>query len=154
MQFYNAKGISWQENKHTKSIYHLSNPRQFRGLWMLIKDSSKCDYFIAADNTNLCELLHPDKERLDLPYSIAIARLEPGKSSLPHRLKTSSEVYFILKGVGEIHIDSEQAEVHPGQAILISAGSWQYIQNIGADCLRFLCIVNPMWRAVDEEIQF
>ena len=74
---------------------------------MLIKDLTKCDYFIAADNTSLCELLHADLVGLDLPYSLAFAKLEPGKSSLPHRLKTSSEVYFILEGVSEMHIDSE-----------------------------------------------
>ena len=119
---------------------------------MLIKDLAKCDYFIAADNTNLCELLHPDREGLDLPYSIAFAKLGPGKSSIPHRLKTSSEVYFILEGVGEMHIDSEQAEVRPGQAILIPPGSWQHIRSTGEVELKFLCIVSPMWRAEDEEV--
>jgi mannose-6-phosphate isomerase-like protein (cupin superfamily) len=120
---------------------------------MLIKDLAKCDYFMASDNTNLCELLRPDIEGLNLPYSIAAAKLEPGKSSLPHRLRTSSEVYFILEGVGEMHIDSEQAEVRSGQAVLISPGSWQRIRNIGNAELKFLCIVNPIWRAEDEEVE-
>ena len=120
---------------------------------MLIKDLAKCDYFIAADKTNLCELLHPGQEGLDLPYSIAFAKLEPGKSSLPHRLKTSSEVYFILDGGGEMRIDSEQAIVRPGQAILIPPGSWQHIRNTGEVELKFLCIVSPMWRAEDEEVE-
>jgi mannose-6-phosphate isomerase-like protein (cupin superfamily) len=119
---------------------------------MLIKDLAKGDYFIAADNTNLCELLHPDRDGLDHPYSVAFAKLGPGKSSIPHRLKTSSEVYFILEGVGEMHIDSEQAEVHPGQAILIPPGSWQHIRSTGEVELKFLCIVSPMWRAEDEEV--
>ena len=98
---------------------------------MLIKDLAKCRYFKAYDGTNLCELLHPRREMLDLPYSIAHAILEPGAASLPHRLKTSSEVYFILEGEGEMHIDSEQAEVGTGQAILIPPGSWQHIRNTG-----------------------
>ena len=50
---------------------------------MLIKDLAKGDYFIAADNTNLCELLHPDREGLDLPYSMAFAKLGTGNSSIP-----------------------------------------------------------------------
>jgi mannose-6-phosphate isomerase-like protein (cupin superfamily) len=120
---------------------------------MLIKDLTKCDYFIAADNTSLCELLHPDLVGLNLTYSLAFAKLEPGKSSLPHRLKTSSEVYFILEGVGEMHIDSEQAKVHGGQAILIPPGSWQHISNTGNVELKFLCIVSPTWRADDEEVK-
>jgi mannose-6-phosphate isomerase-like protein (cupin superfamily) len=118
---------------------------------MFIKDLAKCQYFKAFDNTNLCELLHPDRDGLDIPYSIAHARLEPGVASLPHRLKTSSEVYFILEGEGEMHIDSKKAEVRTGQAIFIPPGSLQHIRNTGRVDLKFLCIVHPMWRAEDEE---
>jgi mannose-6-phosphate isomerase-like protein (cupin superfamily) len=119
---------------------------------MFIKDMAKCRYFKAIDRTNLCELLHPAREMLDLPYSLAHATLEPGAASLPHRLKTSSEVYFILEGEGEMHIDSEQAEVGAGQAALIPPGSWQHIRNTGNVDLKFLCIVHPMWQAEDEEV--
>jgi len=119
---------------------------------MFIKDMAKCRYFKALDSTNLCELLHPAREMLDIPYSIAHAILEPGEASLPHRLKTSSEVYFILEGEGVLHIDSEQAEVRTGQAILIPPGSWQHIRNTGKVDLKFLCIVYPMWQAEDEEV--
>jgi mannose-6-phosphate isomerase-like protein (cupin superfamily) len=136
--------------RNTSSSIQIHMP--LRGLLMLIKDLAKCDQIIAADNTNLCEFFHPDREGLDLPYSLALAKLEPGKSSLPHRLKTSSEVYLILNGVGEIHIDSEQAEVRAGQFVLIPPGSWQHIRNTGDAELKFLCIVSPMWRAEDEEV--
>ena len=113
---------------------------------------AKCRYFKAIDSTNLCELLHPAREMLDLPYSLAHATLEPGAASLPHRLKTSSEVYFILEGEGEMHIDSELAEVGTGQAVLIPPSSWQHIRNTGKVDLKFLCIVHPMWQAEDEEV--
>ena len=119
---------------------------------MIIKDLANCRYFQAADNTNLCELLHPGQEGLDLPYSIAYAVLAPGKASLPHQLKTSTEVYFIQEGVGEMHIDSEMAQVRAGQAVLIPPGSWQHILNTGDVILKFICIVSPSWRAEDEEV--
>ncbi len=61
---------------------------------MLIKNSSKCLEFVARDNSLLRELLHPDKDAVDLSYSIALARVKPGKTTLWHRLK-SSEVYYI-----------------------------------------------------------
>jgi mannose-6-phosphate isomerase-like protein (cupin superfamily) len=123
-----------------------------RGLKMITKDLAKCSHFRAMDNTRICELLHPEKDLQGFPYSIAHAVLEPEASSLPHRLTTSTEVYFILKGIGEIHIDSEQAEVHPGQAIVILPGSWQHICNNGRESLEFLCIVHPAWQAADEEL--
>ncbi len=119
---------------------------------MLIKDLLKCAPITAIDDTRLCELLHPDRDCLELSYSIAHAEVLPGVSSLPHRLKESSEVYFILEGRGEMHIDEEQAQVESGQAIFIPPGSWQHIRNTGNTNLKFLCIVAPMWRAEDEEL--
>ena len=119
---------------------------------MIIKDLAKCRYFQAADNTTICELLHPGREGLDLPYSIAHAVLQPGAASLPHRLKTSTEVYLIQEGEGEMHIDSEMSLVRPGQAVIIPPGSWQHIRNTGDIILKFICIVSPSWQAVDEEV--
>ncbi|NMB86579.1 MAG: Cupin domain protein [Methanosaeta sp. PtaB.Bin018] len=121
---------------------------------MFIKDLAKSNYFIAADNTHLCELLHPSHGDLNLPYSIAHAILKPGERSLPHRLKTSSEVYFLLEGEGEMHVNDEQVHVGPGQMILIPPGFWQHICNTGTIDLKFLCIVHPMWRADDEEMNY
>ena len=120
---------------------------------MIIRDLANCRYFRAADNTLICELLHPDREGLDLPYSIAHAVLQPGAASLPHRLKTSTEIYFILEGEGEMHIDTERSLVSAGQAALIPPGSWQYIRNTGDIILKFICMVSPPWRAEDEEIR-
>lgn len=119
---------------------------------MIIRDLANCRYFRAADDTLICELLHPEQEGLDLPYSIAHAVLQPGAASLPHRLKTSTEVYFILEGEGEMHIDAERSMLRAGQAVLILPGSWQYIRNTGDAALKILCLVSPSWRAEDEEI--
>lgn len=118
---------------------------------MIIRDLAECSYFRAMDNTLICELLHPEREGLDLPYSIAHAILRPGEASLPHRLKTSAEVYLILEGVGEMHIDSEISQVRAGQAVLIPPGSWQHIRNSGNAILKIICLVSPFWRADDEE---
>jgi len=119
---------------------------------MIAKDLAKCQYFQAMDLTYLTELLHPERDRVQLPYSIAHALLPAGAASLPHRLKTSSEVYLILEGEGLMHIDSELIEVRPGQAMLIPPGSIQHLQNTSDKDLKFICIVNPFWRAEDEEI--
>lgn len=118
---------------------------------MLIKDLKNCEEFIAGDNTILRELLHPDKEKLMLRYSLAHAVLKPGKISQPHRLKTS-EVYFILEGEGMMHIEDEVEKVVPGQAVYIPPHARQFIQNTGESDLKFICIVDPAWRAEDEEV--
>lgn len=121
---------------------------------MLIRDIKNCSYFKALDKTILCELLHPknEEEELNINYSIVHAVLKAGKSSLVHKLKTSTEVYYILEGKGIMHIDDESEEVIPGQAIYIPANSSQYIENTGSDELKFLAIVYPMWKEEDEEL--
>jgi mannose-6-phosphate isomerase-like protein (cupin superfamily) len=118
---------------------------------MFIKDLNDCEEFMAGDNTRLRELLHPDKVDLDLRYSLAHAVLEPGLTSYLHKLKTS-EVYYILEGEGEMHIDDEVEKVVPGQAVYIPPESKQCITNTGTTDLKFICIVDPAWRVEDEEV--
>ncbi|NIN01255.1 MAG: cupin domain-containing protein [candidate division Zixibacteria bacterium] len=118
---------------------------------MLIRDSSSCNQIIAGDETILRELLHPDKAKVQIRYSLAHAAIKPGRSSLPHKLKTS-EVYYILEGEGMMHVDDESAKVHCGQAIYIPPNSTQHIENAGSSDLKFLCIVDPAWRPEDEEV--
>jgi mannose-6-phosphate isomerase-like protein (cupin superfamily) len=119
---------------------------------MFIKSVQEGHYFQAFDHTTLCELIHPARAGIVLPYSIAHAVLKPGMASLPHLLKESSEVYFILEGRGVMHIDNESATVAQGQAVYIPPGSKQYIQNTGTDDLKFLAIVHPMWKKEDEVV--
>ena len=118
---------------------------------MFIRDLRECPEFTAGDGTRLRELFHPDKDHLPLRYSLAHAVLAPGGRSAPHRLGTS-EVYYILAGEGRMHIDGESAAVGPGQAVSIPPGAIQWIECTGSADLAFLCIVDPAWRAEDEEI--
>jgi len=64
----------------------------------------------------------------------------------------TDEVYYILSGTGEMHINEETAVVTAGDCIHIPPGSSQWIKNIGSDKLTFLCIVDPAWNANDEII--
>jgi len=119
---------------------------------MLIKALQNCNEFIAGDNTILRELLHPDKMDLKLRYSLAHAVVKPAETSLWHKLKTSSEVYYILEGEGIMYIDNESKQVYPGQTIYIPPNAKQRIKNTGKADLKFLCIVDPAWKKEDEDI--
>jgi mannose-6-phosphate isomerase-like protein (cupin superfamily) len=118
---------------------------------MLIKDLKKCKEIIAGDDTILRELLNPLKDDIEIRYSLAHAVVKPGKITRPHRLK-SSEIYYVLEGVGEMHVDDGQERVSPGQVVYIPPDSVQRIRNVGTGDLVFLCIVDPVWRPEDEEI--
>jgi mannose-6-phosphate isomerase-like protein (cupin superfamily) len=118
---------------------------------MLIRKLEACAEFTAGDGTTLRELLHPDKQDLALNYSLAHAVLPIGQTSTPHSL-TTSEVYYILSGVGEMHINDETAIVKAGDAIYIPPNARQFIHNAGNDPLVFICIVEPAWRAEQETV--
>ncbi len=121
---------------------------------MIIRDIADCPHNRVIDGSLLAELLHPDKVpgAQRLRCSVAHAIVPPGEATLPHILKTSTELYYILQGSGEMHVGTRSATVHHGQIILIPRGRTQSIRNTGSGDLIFLCIVTPKWQAADEDL--
>jgi mannose-6-phosphate isomerase-like protein (cupin superfamily) len=119
---------------------------------VLTKPLSACSEILAGDRTVLRELLHPSRDPAAIGYSLAHAKLARGAASLPHRLKTS-EVYYFISGRGLMHVDGDQATVGPETALYVPPGATQHLENTGRDELVFLCIVDPAWRAEDEEVK-
>ncbi|MEN0003765.1 MAG: cupin domain-containing protein [Bacteroidota bacterium] len=107
--------------------------------------------FIAGDFTKIREVLHPKNDDLDLGYSLALAELGQGESSVPHILKESSEVYIILSGRGEAIIDGTYFPMETGDMIHIPAKAVQHFRNTGEEAVRFLCVVSPPW-SKDQEV--
>ncbi len=120
---------------------------------MFHKNIADVPSFVAGDDTVLKEVLHPRNEALDLPYSLAHAHLEPGKSSYPHVLTGSDELYVFLEGTGEALLDGEAKKVRSGDLILIPAGCEQYVRNTGKIPLVFYCIVSPPWSKEQELVR-
>ncbi len=118
---------------------------------MFIRELDKCDQITAGDNTTLSELYNSLKDDIQINHSLAHAVVRPGQTTYKHKL-SSTEIYYILEGTGEMFIDKESRTVKPGCAIYIPPGSVQYITNTGETDLKFLCIVEPSWSAEDEEI--
>jgi mannose-6-phosphate isomerase-like protein (cupin superfamily) len=118
---------------------------------VLIQKLSTCPEFVAGDGTLLRELLHPDKQSIAVQYSLAHAIVPVGQTSFPHSL-TTSEVYYILSGQGEMYIDDEYQKVESGDAIYIPPRAKQFIRNSGTEPLVFICLVDPAWRQADETV--
>ncbi len=118
---------------------------------MFVRNLSDCSEFVAGDGTLLRELLHPDKQEIELRYSLAHAIVPIGQVSIEHSL-TTSEVYYILSGIGEMHIDQEVQTVKAGDAVYIPPNARQFIRNVGNESIVFICIVDPAWRKEDERV--
>ncbi|MDD4484843.1 MAG: cupin domain-containing protein, partial [Methanoregula sp.] len=87
---------------------------------MLVHNSGNCPHARVMDRSVLCELLHPDKTpTARMPEcSVAHAIVPPNESTLPHVLKKSTEIYYILEGTGAMSIGNETSPVRPGDCIL------------------------------------
>jgi len=118
---------------------------------MLVRSLISCDAFVVGDGSALREILHPEKTKVDIRYSLAHAAVQPGARTWPHRLK-HAEVYFVLEGEGRMHVDEESQDVGPGDCIYIPPHSTQRIENTGTEPLFFLCIVDPAWTPEIEEV--
>lgn len=121
---------------------------------MIVRDSSTCPHRRVLDHSILCELLHPDQVAGcgALSCSIAHAIVQSGETTLPHRLRVATELYYILCGTGRINIGGESRDLLAGQVVLIPPENVQYIENTGSFDLVFLCIVTPPWKEDDEEL--
>ncbi len=116
---------------------------------MFVKNINDCKAFTANDGCRIREWLHPEKDAVNLPYSVAEAVVSKGQSSYRHRLK-QTEIYLILEGSGLMHVEDETREVIAGDSVIIPGGAMQWVDNTGEQELRFLAIVSPPWREEDD----
>lgn len=120
---------------------------------IVVKDTEELVHFTAGDLCSLAEVLHPKNE--DLPFSgfsLSHAKILPYGRTIPHRMKKSSEVYWIIDGGGTLFINGTPVELKKGRAVLVPPSGEQYVVNDGDKNLEFLCIVSPPWDESDEEI--
>lgn len=120
-------------------------------LQMKIINLKDCKQFTVGDGSFLREVFNPKKDNLNIRYSLAQAQVQTGQKTKPHKLKYS-EIYYVLRGVGIMHIDKEENVVRENDAVYIPPGTVQWVENIGKRTLDFLCIVDPAWEPECEEI--
>ena len=104
--------------------------------------------FTTKDGSEIRELLAYRNSCIQR-QSLAEARLPPDCATTPHRHPDTEEIYYILEGCGEIHIDSEKAGVRPGDAIAIPPGARHQIINTHRIPLKFLCCCAPGYEDAD-----
>ncbi len=106
------------------------------------KQNLKTEFYI-AEKCYITELSNsPD----DSDLSIARARVEPGVTTRMHRLKGTTERYFITSGKGLVEVgELPPQEVNAGDIVIIPPMCPQRITNIGKDDLVFLAICSPRY---------
>ena len=105
--------------------------------------------FIAADEfetAECCFITEVANSPADGNVSVARARVEPGVTTVWHKLRDVSERYLIISGTGCAEIDGlEAAAVAAGDVICIPPDTPQRITNTGEDDLIFFAVCSPQF---------
>ena len=106
---------------------------------MKVTSLDRVESFVTKDGSTIRELHHTDVQ------SLAEATLEPDQATERHYHRTTEEIYFVVKGSGEMEVDGETQRIRPGDAVLIPAGAWHQLVNDGTSELRILCCCVPAY---------
>jgi mannose-6-phosphate isomerase-like protein (cupin superfamily) len=99
--------------------------------------------FTTKDGSTIRELHNTDAQ------SLAEATLEPDQATERHYHRLSEEIYFVLKGSGDMEIDGEHRRIAVGDAVLIPPSAWHTVHNNGTSELRILCCCSPAYSHED-----
>jgi mannose-6-phosphate isomerase-like protein (cupin superfamily) len=99
--------------------------------------------FTTKDGSEIRELHHTGAQ------SLAEATLEPDQATQRHYHRRSEEIYFVLKGSGDMELDGEHRRIAVGDAVLIPPGAWHSLHNNGTSELRILCCCSPPYAHED-----
>ena len=106
---------------------------------MEIQSVNRAEPFVTKDGSTIRELHHTDAQ------SLAEATLEPGQATERHYHRVSEEIYFVVKGSGDMEVDGVHKRIAVGDAVLIPAGAWHTLHNNGTSELRILCCCAPAY---------
>ncbi len=116
---------------------------------MSVRKNSEIKSIQGDEGTKIKQYFHPHNTLNGINYSIAQFTLGPGKKSKLHKM-SSSEIYYILEGSGDLKIDEDTHHIEKDDSAYVPPNSKQFIENTGSINLKFLCIVEPAWKAEDE----
>jgi len=118
---------------------------------MSLRKNSEINFIDGNEGTKIKQYFHPHNTLNGINYSLAQFTLETGKKSKRHKMK-SSEIYYILEGSGKLTVNEESHILQKDDSAYVPPNAEQFIENSGSEDLKFLCIVEPAWKADDEEL--
>jgi len=116
---------------------------------MSLRKNSEIRSIQGDEGTKIKQYFNPHNTLNGINYSIAQFTLESGKKSKLHKM-SSSEIYYILEGRGDLKVNNDTFQLEKDDSVYVPPNSKQIIENTGSINLRFLCIVEPAWKADNE----
>ncbi len=115
---------------------------------MEIVARSMCRPFLTEDGSEIREPLAHRNSSIR-QQSLAEATLRAGQSTRAHFHPKAEEIYYILRGRGNMWMESGERVVGPGDAIAIPPGHPHMILQLGTEDLVFLCCCAPGYEPDD-----
>ena len=115
---------------------------------MDIRQRDAVHAFVTKDTSVIREILAPRNASVQR-QSLAEATLTRGSATQAHYHPSTEEIYYILRGEGEMAVEGEQSRVRPGDAIGILPGQRHQIRNATEQDLVFLCCCVPAYEDAD-----
>ena len=84
--------------------------------------------------------------------SLAEATVPPGGETIEHLHRTSEEIYRFVSGHGRVRVADAEADVAPGDTVLIAPGAPHKLWNPGSEPLVLLCCSAPPYADADTEL--
>lgn len=94
-------------------------------------------------NTRYARILFDRKDIPKANLSLAMFRYEPGQVGPAHSHQEEVEVYFMLKGEGEVDLSGETYKLTPGSALYIPPKTRHKTRNSGDEDMEFLAVFAP-----------
>jgi quercetin dioxygenase-like cupin family protein len=76
-------------------------------------------------------------------YSMGMVTLEPKGGQVPWHNQEQEEVYFVIKGAGEMCLGQERQTLTAGQTVYIPSGVFHQLTNTGDASIEFLYCYGP-----------
>lgn len=72
--------------------------------------------------------------------NVSMTILHPKKATSGHKHEKEEEVYVFLEGSGKMQLGKEKFGIETGDIVLVKAGKFHKVFNIGNKDLVFLCV--------------
>jgi mannose-6-phosphate isomerase-like protein (cupin superfamily) len=100
--------------------------------------------FVTKDGSSIRELAHPGWTAAR-NQSLAEATVPPGGETDEHYHPRSEEIYLFVAGEGRMRLGGEEADVRPGEAVVIPPGTPHKLWNPGPVPLVLMCCCAPAY---------
>ncbi|MGO9008616.1 MAG: cupin domain-containing protein [Bryobacteraceae bacterium] len=76
-------------------------------------------------------------------FSLGQVTLEPNGGQVPWHNQEQEEIYFIVRGAGEMCLGEERMAIHTGQVVHIPPGVFHQLTNTSAEPMRMIYCYGP-----------